>query len=151
MLLRASFICARAPTGLRFTQKNVSHDNHVNKDNSGKKKLHYYVSRGYFYGNYKGSLHQATSSRRAKKKKATLFFPLGFLHASAGCECAIVKHFVELFNDVYIPRSFSLFQGIELQLFFFFLTAGTKACLAFLKDCCFQNWIKGILMLLSRF
>lgn len=58
--------------------------------------------------------------KKKKKWQHFFFFFLGFLHASAGCECAIVKHFVKLFNDVYIPRSFSLFQGIELQLFCFF-------------------------------
>lgn len=62
----ASFLYLRQSShGTQVTQKNVSHDNHVNKDNSGrkkkKKKLHYNVNRGYFYGNNKSSLHQATS------------------------------------------------------------------------------------------
>lgn len=32
---------------------------------------------------------------RAEQKKATLFFFLRFLHASDGCECAIVKHVIK--------------------------------------------------------
>lgn len=42
----ASFLyLCQSSHGTRITQKNVSHDNHVNKDNSGKKKkkLHYNV------------------------------------------------------------------------------------------------------------
>lgn len=48
------------------------------------------------------------------------------IHASHGCECAIVKGFIK---DVYIPGFFSPFKGNELHFFF---TTGTKACLAFL-------------------
>lgn len=91
----ASFLYLRqSPHGTQVTQKNVTRDNHVNKDNSGeKKKLHYNVNRGYFYGNNRSILHQATSSCRAKKGNAGFF--LRFLHASDGCECAIVKHVIK--------------------------------------------------------
>lgn len=97
------------------------------------------VSRGYFYGNCKSSLHQATGSCRAKLKWKQ--FLVSVLHASDGCECAIVIGFIK---GVYIPGFFSPFKGNELLFFYYW----NQSMFSFsLRLCCVEKWIKGILIL----
>lgn len=89
----ASFLhLCQSSQGTRITEKNVSHDNHVNKDNSGNN----YTKMSSFNGCYIWELvcgiHQAATPSKAKMKKTA--FILRF-HAFNGNECVILYHFIK--------------------------------------------------------
>lgn len=90
----ASFLhLCQSSHGTRITQKNVSHDNHVHRDNSGNRYTTMSsVNCCYLFGNWKGYLHHASPSKA--KMKITAFI-LRFLYAFNGNECVIVYHFVK--------------------------------------------------------
>lgn len=126
----------------QITQKNVNHNNHVNKDNSGMKiyTTTSSVNRSYFCGNCKSSLHHATSSCRAKMKWKHCFC-WGSTMLLMAVNVPLLK---ATLNGVYIPH---FFKGNELHLFCFFYYWNQSTFSFPLRLCCVNNWIKGTLVL----
>lgn len=71
----ASFLhLCQSSLGTRITQKNVNHDNHVNKDNSGNRYTKMSSVNGCYMWELVSNLHQATGPREAKMKNRQLLY-----------------------------------------------------------------------------